>query len=163
MDELNIQLPLGYVIKKEPKSCRRAFAMQHSLIDALQIIANDEGTNLNALVNSVLTTFANDYPKQPLNLGETLEVADWYGDKNYFASPLEEDWDKFIKERAGYKCERCGKPVKGKDAQAHHIIPKWFMPRLALDTTNGICLCAECHKKIHSFQGRIREKEENNV
>lgn len=54
-------LPLGYVIKKEPKAARRTFAMQFSLLDALQKIAEENGTNLNALVNDVLTEYANSY------------------------------------------------------------------------------------------------------
>ncbi len=54
-------LPLGYVVKKEPKKARRTFAMQYSLLDALQKIADDKGTNLNALVNDVLTEYANNY------------------------------------------------------------------------------------------------------
>lgn len=57
-------LPLGYVMKKEPKKARRTFAMQYSLLDALQKIANDKGTNLNALVNDVLTAYANEYLKE---------------------------------------------------------------------------------------------------
>lgn len=54
-------LPLGYVISKEPKRARRTFAMQYSLLDALQKIADETGTNLNALVNDVLTEYANNY------------------------------------------------------------------------------------------------------
>ena len=54
-------LPLGYVISKEPKRARRTFAMQYSLLDALQNIADETGTNLNALVNDVLTEYATNY------------------------------------------------------------------------------------------------------
>ena len=54
-------LPIGYSIQKEPKSARRTFAMQYSLLDALQKIADETGTNLNALVNDVLTEYANNY------------------------------------------------------------------------------------------------------
>lgn len=56
-------LPLGYVVKKEPKKARRTFAMQYSLLDALQKIADETGTNLNALVNDVLTEYATNYIK----------------------------------------------------------------------------------------------------
>lgn len=55
------QLPVGYVIKKEPKANRRSFALQKSVLDALQIIAKDKGTNLNALVNDILLDFVNEY------------------------------------------------------------------------------------------------------
>ena len=57
-------LPLGYEIRKEPKKARRTFAMQYSLLDALQGIADENGTNLNALVNDVLTEYANNYLKE---------------------------------------------------------------------------------------------------
>ena len=57
-------LPLGYVVKKEPKKERRTFAMQKSLLEALKSIAADKGTNINALVNDVLTEYANDYLKK---------------------------------------------------------------------------------------------------
>ncbi len=57
-------LPLGYEIRKEPKKARRTFAMQYSLLDALQKIAEENGTNLNALVNDVLTEYATNYLKE---------------------------------------------------------------------------------------------------
>ena len=55
------QLPIGYVIRKEPKANRRSFALQKSVLDALQIIAKEKGTNLNALVNDVLLDYVNEY------------------------------------------------------------------------------------------------------
>jgi len=67
------------------------------------------------------------------------------------------EWRRFVKERAGYRCERCGKIVKGNGAHAHHKIPQWFMPSLALDPDNGICLCTECHKQVHGGCGTIKE------
>lgn len=54
-------LPVGYVIAKEPKSNRRSFALQKSVLDALQEIAKDRGTNINALVNEVLLNYVNEY------------------------------------------------------------------------------------------------------
>lgn len=57
-------LPLGYVLKKEPKKARRTFAMQYSLLDALQKIADETGSNLNAVVHDVLTEYVNEYFKE---------------------------------------------------------------------------------------------------
>lgn len=54
-------LPLGYIVVKEPKRARRTFAMPYSLLDALQKIADETGTNINALVNDVMTEYANNY------------------------------------------------------------------------------------------------------
>ena len=54
-------LPVGYVVKKEPKSNRRSFALQQSVLDALRGIADEQGTNLNALVNDILLNYVNEY------------------------------------------------------------------------------------------------------
>lgn len=54
-------LPVGYVVKKEPKTNRRSFALQKSVLDALQVIAKDKGTNLNALVCDILLDYVNEY------------------------------------------------------------------------------------------------------
>ena len=54
-------LPVGYVIAKEPKKNRRSFALQKSVLDALQEIATDQGTNINALVNDILKNYVNEY------------------------------------------------------------------------------------------------------
>lgn len=69
----------------------------------------------------------------------------------------EKNWKEIVKRRAQYKCERCGKAVSGRGAQAHHKIPVWFMPELQFDPDNGICLCTECHKQIHGANGTIKE------
>lgn len=57
-------VPIGYVVKKEPKSNRRSFALQQSVLDALQDIATEQGTNINALVNEILLNYANDYMRK---------------------------------------------------------------------------------------------------
>lgn len=57
-------VPIGYVVKKEPKSNRRSFALQQSVLDALQEIATDQGTNINALVNDILLNYVNDYMRK---------------------------------------------------------------------------------------------------
>ena len=72
----------------------------------------------------------------------------------------DKDWDKRIKERDFYTCQRCGRILQGREAHAHHKIPKWFMPELQYELDNGICLCTVCHKQIHGKGGTIREREE---
>lgn len=72
----------------------------------------------------------------------------------------DKDWDKRIKERDLYICQRCGKRLQGREAQAHHKIPKWFMPQLQYELDNGICLCPACHKQLHGKDGTIKEREE---
>ena len=69
-------------------------------------------------------------------------------------------WAENVKQRANYRCERCGKEVRGRGAHAHHKVPKWFMPKWEFDINNGMCLCTECHKQIHGGTGIIKEEEE---
>ena len=74
----------------------------------------------------------------------------------------DKDWDRYIKERALYRCERCGELLSGRQAHAHHKLPKWFMPELKYDINNGICLCTNCHKQIHGYGGTIKQQEDKN-
>ena len=57
------------------------------------------------------------------------------------------DWRKFVLERDNYTCQWCG--INSKSMHAHHILSwaKYPTERFAFD--NGICLCEDCHKKIH--------------
>ena len=73
----------------------------------------------------------------------------------------DDTWNKRIKERDMYTCQRCGKPLVGREAHAHHLLPKWFMPQRQYDLNNGICLCTKCHKQIHGNGGTIKESEDN--
>ena len=57
-------VPIGYAVRKEPKATRRSFALQQSVLDALQDIAAEQGTNINALVNEILLDYANNYYKK---------------------------------------------------------------------------------------------------
>lgn len=58
------ELPVGYVIRKEPKANRRSFALQKSVLDALQLIAKEKGTNINALVNEILLNYVTEYKER---------------------------------------------------------------------------------------------------
>ena len=55
------QLPIGTVLAKEPKTNRRSFALQKSILDALADIAEEKNTNVNALVNDILLDYVLDY------------------------------------------------------------------------------------------------------
>ena len=72
----------------------------------------------------------------------------------------DKDWNKRVKERDNYVCQRCGKILAGREAHAHHKLPQWFMPELKYDLNNGICLCTACHKQLHGKGGTIKESEE---
>ena len=53
-------------------------------------------------------------------------------------------WKKYVKQRDGYTCRRCGKSRPDVQIQAHHVISStnW---RLRFDPLNGVCVCAGCH------------------
>jgi hypothetical protein len=55
------QLPIGTVLAKEPKTNRRSFALQQSVLEALSEIASDKETTVNALVNDILIDYVLDY------------------------------------------------------------------------------------------------------
>lgn len=57
-------------------------------------------------------------------------------------------WRQIVFERAGRKCEACGKPFEKGDfqLQAHHIVKRSQSKRLLLDPANGMALCAGHHQ-----------------
>ena len=60
------QLPVGYVIRKEPKSNRRSFALQKSVLDALQEAHEDNfeafmGQSVREASAELLAAMLNDY------------------------------------------------------------------------------------------------------
>lgn len=61
-----------------------------------------------------------------------------------------DQWVKeYQKKRAGYKCQRCKKEVKGKSCQWSHIIPKRGNEHLRWHLDNSLILCGGCHMKWH--------------
>ena len=53
-----------------------------------------------------------------------------------------------LHERAGGKCEHCGRELDYHDMQLHHVVPA------SMNGTNNpnnlMCLCPECHHLIHA-------------
>jgi thymidylate synthase (FAD) len=47
--------------------------------------------------------------------------------------------------RDNYQCRLCG--IVSKQLDAHHILPIWARPDLALDMNNLVTLCRPCHKQ----------------
>ena len=60
---------------------------------------------------------------------------------------LRRDAKEKILNRAGGKCEHCGKELNLQTMQMHHVVPA------SMDGTNNphnlMCLCSECHHLIH--------------
>ena len=74
-----------------------------------------------------------------------------YFDAKYY-NKGSSDWEtlsKKCKQRAGYKCQSCGKDFNNMRflLEAHHIIPLSSGGRNTL--SNLICLCRSCHHKRH--------------
>lgn len=59
-------------------------------------------------------------------------------------------WKKAVLERDGC-CQHCGST---ENLVVHHIKPYKQYPMLRTDIVNGIVLCKECHKKVHSKENK---------
>ncbi|UPT99346.1 HNH endonuclease [Bradyrhizobium barranii subsp. apii] len=73
----------------------------------------------------------------------------------HYQTAEHQEWAEFVKRRAGYRCEhvddgkRCWRSAeKGYRMYADHKAEVRDRPDLALDPTNGQCLCASHHTKI---------------
>lgn len=86
----------------------------------------------------------------------------WLGTQPPTAKDLDGRWSYAVKERAGFKCEYCGKEEY---LNSHHIYSR-SNTTLIWDLDNGICLCAghhtfstfSAHKSPMDFSDWIREK-----
>lgn len=71
------------------------------------------------------------------------------------------DWVKAVKQRDNYTCQHCGikeneyKTKTGKVLEVHHIKEWDTYPELRFEVSNGLTLCASCHRKEEI---RIRKK-----
>ena len=80
--------------------------------------------------------------KGGINRAVTVNIRDRIDD-NYFLSL----WAKEIKCNANHRCALCDETNV---LNAHHIKSFKDYPNLRLDVDNGICLCKDCHKLVHS-------------
>jgi hypothetical protein len=96
--------------------------------------------------------------------------------ERYFLSPIEKfyhrkrrwitkkyrQWRKQVFERDKYTCQVCGQV--GGNLAAHHLDNYAKFKKLRYIVSNGICLCANCHKQFHVMYGMrnvIKEQFEN--
>lgn len=61
---------------------------------------------------------------------------------------VDRDWQKAVRERDAYTCQRCG--VVQRYIHAHHVAPRSRRPDLRHDVSNGKCLCVSCHGWVHT-------------
>ena len=84
--------------------------------------------------------------KQSVNSAWT----EMYGPKEVHARNYYRNWANEVKKRDNYTCKKCAKAKTGTHSiHAHHVCPKEYFPDKVLDVSNGISLCAKCHKQIH--------------
>lgn len=55
-----IGIPLGFEVREESKRVRRSFVLRESVYERFKEIANNKGTNPNALLNDILLTYVNE-------------------------------------------------------------------------------------------------------
>lgn len=55
----------------------------------------------------------------------------------------------WLLDRTGGKCEMCGRTVEYGTMSLHHILPVSMAPELSTTKSNMMCLCSDCHRKIH--------------
>lgn len=56
-------------------------------------------------------------------------------------------FDVFARDR--FTCQKCG-DARGGNLHAHHIKPFADFPELRFVLSNGLTVCEDCHKEIHS-------------
>lgn len=68
-------------------------------------------------------------------------------------------WSYEIKKESEFKCDTCGKSSNG-DLESHHLHNYADNLELALELSNGICLCHNCHASFHKKYGKKFNTEE---
>jgi 5-methylcytosine-specific restriction endonuclease McrA len=84
------------------------------------------------------------------------------GFKNPPAREFQKEFRQMILERDENVCQVCGEEFDPKFLQAHHITPAICSPMEQVDIENGICVCKDCHKKLHDQDG-CRTTELNKI
>jgi len=76
----------------------------------------------------------------------------------------DKDWHEEVCKRDSYTCRVCKKVFiyphyfdengRNQYVCGHHRLTKASRPDLRLDIDNGVCLCFDCHEKVH--RGNIK-------
>ena len=67
---------------------------------------------------------------------------------------LQSELSDMVLEKSKHTCVKCGRSKQTNPDlifEAHHIISPFIDPMIASDISNLICLCNECHEKIHKL------------
>ncbi len=100
-----------------------------------------------ALIDGAIGLF--DY--LDLDYMQFFRPEDGCGWDHFFKTPRRsgkgyQDFRKVVLERDGRKCVECSET---EDLHVHHIKPYARFPELREDPSNGLTLCAECHRGRH--------------
>jgi 5-methylcytosine-specific restriction endonuclease McrA len=57
-------------------------------------------------------------------------------------------WRRAVRDRDNHTCQYCG-TTEG-TMHAHHINPWKHFPELRFDVSNGVLLCYQCHRRVHT-------------
>lgn len=87
--------------------------------------------------------------RECFNQGQIAEAADRPTRDKWGRTSRHADkvWQKSVREKDGYTCQRCGKVEK--HIHTHHVAPRSRRPDLKHDVANGKCLCNGCHSWVH--------------
>tara|TARA_R110002126_G_scaffold283628_1_gene432888 strand:- start:421 stop:942 length:522 start_codon:yes stop_codon:yes gene_type:complete len=78
-----------------------------------------------------------------------------YGEKIEYSKHYFHKWGIEVKKRDNYTCKRCNTVGSAKFINAHHIAPSQYFQEYAIDLSNGITLCAGCHRSLHADLDRL--------
>jgi endogenous inhibitor of DNA gyrase (YacG/DUF329 family) len=79
--------------------------------------------------------------------------------KDGYYSVEYKQWRMGVFVRDAFTCQICG--VVGGKLQAHHIKSFKNFPELRFVLDNGVCLCAECHRKTDNYGGNKKNFNKN--
>ncbi len=63
-------------------------------------------------------------------------------------------WREAVFKRDDYTCQKCG--IRGGELHPHHVQSFAYYPELRFELSNGMTLCASCHRKTETWGQRIK-------
>ena len=121
--------------------CNKWFSPNRNQVVSRLSALNNPGQECNLYCSDNCKSFCPVYRQKSYRKGENPNID----------RPDQKDWAEMVKFCADYRCEICGKIET--ELIAHHIEGILYNPIESADVINGIALCKECHKKVHSGKG----------
>ena len=121
--------------------CNKWFSPNRNQINSRLSALNNIGQECNLYCSDNCKSSCPVYRQKTFRKGENPNID----------RPDQRDWAEMVKLCADYRCEICGKIET--ELIAHHIEGILHNPVESADVVNGIALCKECDKKVHSEKG----------